>query len=71
VRLRVRLGFGEKRIRYSRIWTIAVQVNPLTKVEQLGRLNLLTPQRVKASAQEILTGEMVRLEYVRRKIGDI
>ncbi len=34
----------------------------LTKLDQLGRLNLLTPQRVKASAQEILTGEMVRLE---------
>ncbi|KAJ5883757.1 uncharacterized protein N7473_010643 [Penicillium subrubescens] len=30
--------------------------------DQLGRLNLLTPQRVKASAQEILTGEMVRLD---------
>ncbi|KAF7714089.1 Uncharacterized protein PECH_001970 [Penicillium ucsense] len=30
--------------------------------DQLGRLNLLTPQRVKQSAQEILTGEMVRLD---------
>ncbi|CEO58827.1 hypothetical protein PMG11_03529 [Penicillium brasilianum] len=30
--------------------------------DQLGRLNLLTPQRVKASAKEILTGEMVRLD---------
>lgn len=29
---------------------------------QLGRLNLLTPERVKAAALEITTGEMVRLE---------
>ncbi|PLN84288.1 hypothetical protein BDW42DRAFT_183643 [Aspergillus taichungensis] len=32
------------------------------KDDQLGRLNLLTPQRVKAAAAEILTGEMVRLD---------
>ncbi|KAJ6120548.1 cyclase [Penicillium sp. IBT 18751x] len=32
------------------------------KDDQLGRLNLLTPQRVKESAQEIQTGEMVRLD---------
>ncbi len=31
---------------------------------QIGRLNLLTPARVKAAAAEIKTGEMVRLEYV-------
>ncbi|KAJ5620076.1 hypothetical protein N7510_004060 [Penicillium lagena] len=30
--------------------------------DQNGRLNLLTPQRVKESAAEILTGEMVRLD---------
>ncbi|CAL5870679.1 uncharacterized protein PFLUO_LOCUS4919 [Penicillium psychrofluorescens] len=30
--------------------------------DQIGRLNLLTPQRVKASVAEILTGEMVRLD---------
>jgi hypothetical protein len=29
---------------------------------KVGRLNLLTPQRVKASVAEIDTGEMVRLE---------
>ena len=34
----------------------------LANSEQLGRLNLLTPQRVKAAAAEISTGEMVRLE---------
>lgn len=32
------------------------------KDDQLGRLNLLTPQRVKTSASEIETGEMVRLD---------
>ncbi|KAJ5204404.1 uncharacterized protein N7498_005283 [Penicillium cinerascens] len=32
------------------------------KDDQLGRLNLLTPERVKASAKEIQTGEMVRLD---------
>ncbi|CAG7916499.1 unnamed protein product [Penicillium olsonii] len=32
------------------------------KDDQLGRLNLLTPQRVKASAAEIETGEMLRLD---------
>lgn len=29
---------------------------------KVGRLNLLTPQRVKSSVAEIETGEMVRLE---------
>ncbi|KAJ6091653.1 hypothetical protein N7467_003622 [Penicillium canescens] len=32
------------------------------KDDELGRLNLLTPQRVKASTAEIETGEMVRLD---------
>ncbi|KAJ5091705.1 hypothetical protein NUU61_006575 [Penicillium alfredii] len=32
------------------------------KDDQLGRLNLLTPQRVKGAAAEIQTGEMVRLD---------
>ncbi|KAJ5127157.1 cyclase [Penicillium atrosanguineum] len=32
------------------------------KDDQLGRLNLLTPQRVKESAKDIQTGEMVRLD---------
>ncbi|KAE8154402.1 hypothetical protein BDV25DRAFT_147641 [Aspergillus avenaceus] len=32
------------------------------KDDQLGRLNLLTPQRVKAAAAEIKTGEMFRLD---------
>ncbi|KAJ5224643.1 uncharacterized protein N7469_008146 [Penicillium citrinum] len=32
------------------------------KDDQLGRLNLLTPERVKASATEIKTGDMVRLD---------
>ncbi|KAJ5097387.1 hypothetical protein N7456_008108 [Penicillium angulare] len=30
--------------------------------DQLGRLNLLTPERVKASVAEVTTGEMVRLD---------
>ncbi|KAJ5728777.1 uncharacterized protein N7483_003285 [Penicillium malachiteum] len=30
--------------------------------DQLGRLNLLTPERVKASAAEIRTGELIRLD---------
>ncbi|CAI7584952.1 unnamed protein product [Penicillium manginii] len=32
------------------------------KEDQLGRLNLLTPERVKAAAAEIKTGDMVRLD---------
>ena len=34
------------------------------KDDYIGRLNLLTPTRVKAAASEIKTGEMVRLECV-------
>lgn len=31
--------------------------------KQIGRLNLLTPSRVKAAADEIKTGEIVPLKY--------
>ena len=37
---------------------------------QIGRLNLLTPKRVKAAASEIKTGEIVPLEYVRIFVYD-
>jgi hypothetical protein len=40
---------------------VLFQVTNLSDVK-VGRLNLLTPQRVKASVADIDTGEMVRLE---------
>ena len=36
-------------------------------VLQLGRLNLLTPTRVKAASSEVKTGEMVSLKYDQKQ----
>lgn len=60
----VPLGSGAKMMRYDAAIAcpyVLSQVANLSDVK-VGRLNLLTPQRVKASVAEIDTGEMVRLE---------
>lgn len=60
----VPLGSGAKMMRYDAAIScshVLFQVTNLSDVK-VGRLNLLTPQRVKASVADIDTGEMVRLE---------
>ena len=58
------LGSGAKMMRYDAAISysyVLLYVANMSGVK-VGRLNLLTPQRVKASVAEIDTGEMVRLE---------
>lgn len=48
---------------------LSMPAHSLLTETQVGRLNLLTPQRVAAAAKEIQTGEIVPVKYGQHILG--